>query len=120
MAMYTKAFYEKREMPFEYNGNSLRLESDVQKCMSNFLIEIKDELTNESLKAICDFESALFDNASGKFLQLSNNTKSLQEVFSYKSTIKAFIEAREKIGKVTNTLDEIISIQEQIIAGSSS
>jgi hypothetical protein len=104
-------------MPFGYDSGWHKHEGAVQREISKFLLKIKSELNNESLKAICDYEAPLIKNQSLKFYELSNTTFKLQELFYGKFIIKAFSEAKVIIQDIVEILDEIIAIQEQIIAG---
>ncbi len=105
------------EMPFEYNAGSLKLEGFAQKYISELLIQIKGDLEDENLRNICEYESTLFKNISKNFFELSNLTYDLQNIVSNNSIFKVFTLSKEKLEEIVYVLNEIITIEEQIIKG---
>jgi uncharacterized protein YwqG len=77
----------------------------------------KTELTDENLKEICDYDSALLKNASLKFYELADNVSKLQDLLYEKSMLNFFLEAKTIKDTIVSILDEIISIQQAIIDG---
>ena len=117
MGFITGLIDPSNQMPFNYDAGLFELESKSQKVISEFLQDIKTNLTDENLTEICDYDSNLLNQNSDNFLELANHTYKLQDAVSDNFLLKGFIEAKPILDDIVSTLDEIISIQEQIIAG---
>jgi len=107
----------KNACPFTKDSGYHTYEAAIQNNMSIFLQEIKTELTDEKLKQICDYESALFKNTSVKFYELADNVSKLQDSLYEKSMLNFFLEVKTIKDTIVSVLDEIISIQQAIIDG---
>jgi len=105
--------------PFGWNSGWHKHEAAVHREISKFLIDIKPELTDENLTKICDYESVLFHNASEKFYELANTTVKLQDLLYNETFFTMFLEARSILKDVVSVIDEILVLQEAIIAGPS-
>jgi len=92
-------------------------EAKVLDNMSIFLNEMKLDLTDDNLTEICDYESALFKNASEKFYLLVNETRKLQDILYSKTVFGAFLESKSILNEIVDILDDIIQIQEDIMEG---
>ena len=109
----------KNAYPFGYDSGWHKHEAAIHREISKFLIEVKPELTDENLTKICDYESVLFHNASEKFYELANTTVKLQDLLYNKTFFTMFSEARSILKDVVSVIDEILVLQEAIIAGPS-
>ena len=113
----TKIIDPENQLPFEYDGGWHKLESNVEKGISEFLEELKLELQDENLKDICDYELVLFEESSEKFFELCNLTKELEDIVTDRPFFKVYSESKNKIDDIVAVIDEIITIQEAIIVG---
>ena len=113
----TELISPKNSLPFEWTAGGFRLQALEQDYVSDFLKDVKSELKDENLSKICDHDSILLENSSKKFFELSNLTFDLQDSLDNTSIIKTISEVYEILQSFVGVLDELISIQEAIIAG---
>jgi len=98
---------------------SFNNEVTVAKEVVAYLQKAANILENESLQNICMYEFDLFYNKSIKLEELTNLTRTLDEKIYERFLLKAYQESSLVIQDICSKIDEIISIEEQIIAGPS-
>ena len=117
IGLLTGIIYPDNQIPFEYDSEIFVYESKSQKEVCDFLYDIKSNLSDEDLKELCDYDRELLNQNSDNFLELANHTRKLQDAISNIYIIKSVIETKSILNDIVSVLDEIIEIQEAIIAG---
>lgn len=91
--------------------------SAIKHDVSGYLNETAKNLENETLIKNCNHDSKLMENESIKFKELSNLTTNLKQVLLNNNIFKSLKESKPIIEDICNKIDEIILIEEAIIAG---
>jgi len=104
-------------MPFDDIILAYDFEVDRDIEISVYLNETKDVLTNQTLKNISIYERDLFYNKSIKIRELTNLAIDLKDAVENNTIFKAYSESRPIIEDICQKIDEIISIELEIIAG---
>jgi len=105
-------------MPFDMiNVNSY--EAGLKSEVAELLNKTAYVLENQSLKDIYIYESKLFFNESKKLDELASLTKDLKNAVEQIRFFKSYFESRIIVDNICDKIDEIISIEEAIIAGPS-
>ena len=110
---FTKSTY----FPFNDMIGYYKYEADVKRDMAQYLSETIERIENESLIQRCEYDIELLQNESQKFMDLTNHSIDLMYTMTNNSLLKAYSESVEIIDDIVTTLDEIILIEEAIIAG---
>jgi len=93
------------------------LEAKLRHEIAEYLNNSSKLLGNEELKNISKHDSELFYNESLKIQDLTNLTIELKDAVENNSIIKGFLMSKEIIDRICQKIDEIIEIEDKIIAG---
>ena len=107
----TKLFH----FPLDAIIGSFQSEALIRNDVATYLRNISNEFENRTFERLCNFESSLLENESGKFDQLSSVFKQLKDTFLNNSIYNSIIMSKQFMPNIIRIIDELISIENSII-----